>query len=406
MIRRSQKRSVLELMRGDQRIRREGHYNLPAGKMKRMNLVMAFGEIKCKWKGLIIIFVVFLSSSFLILLPLNMLSTVNDSSFITYMGVGESDIRMDIQFGDDLNTQKDAAVAYLSHDPDIAEYALYQVGYAQYTNPQGLQENIRVSSGNEAAIPLAYQEGRAPSNPREAALSALNAKELGKSVGDKLLIAYRGAKKEFVVSGIYQDVTYGGKTAKASIDFVDSDVEVYVLYIKLKDDSIISSKVRELRNELPGIKVTPVRAFISQTMGGVISGLTLLRNVAIAMSMLLIVLITAMVLRLMIAQEHHEIALKKAIGFSNRDIRIQLGLRVMAVQLLAIITGTVLANDLGEDILGLMLSSLGASRMNILIEPVGAYLISPASQLILAAATIYFATTAIKKLHIRNQIQE
>lgn len=406
MIRKIQKRSVLELMKGDSRMRKEGHYKLPTTGMKRKNLAIAFGELKCKWNSSIVIFIVFVASSFLILLPLNMLSTVEDPSFITYMGVGESDIRMDLQFGEDLSGQKKAAVEHLSQDIHVSEYALYQVGYAQYKNAQGLLENIRVSSGDETAIPLAYQEGRAPSKSNEMALSELNATELGKKVGDTLLLTYGGIEREYTVSGIYQDVTYGGKTAKASIDFSDDDVEVYVFYVNLKDNTDITTEVRELRNALPGVKVTPVQSFVSQTMGGVASGLTLLRNVAIVMSLMLVILITSMVLRLMIAQEHHEIALKKALGFSNMDIRMQLGYRILAVQLLAIVTGTVLANDLGEDILGLMLSSLGASNVNILIESLYAFLISPASQMTLAIATIFITTKAVKNYHIRNQIQE
>jgi putative ABC transport system permease protein len=335
-----------------------------------------------------------------------MLTTVNDPSFITYMGVGQSDIRMDIQYSDDLTEQRDAAVAFLEQDSEVEKYAVYKVGYAQISNLHGEQENIRVTSGDETVFPLAYQEGTAPNSINEIALSTLNAEELGKQVGDQLTLSYQGKTMEYVISGIYQDITYGGKTAKAAIEFEDSDVEVNIVYVNLKDSKMIADKTRQLRNTVPRGKVTPINVFITQTVGGITQSLTLVKNVSIAMSLTLVMLISLMVLRLMIAREHRAIAIKKAIGFSSRDLRIQLGIRILAIQFLAIAVGTDLANSFGGDLLGLMLSSLGASKINLLIEPMSAYVFCPLSQMLVATVTIILGTKIVKAYHIRDQIIE
>jgi putative ABC transport system permease protein len=276
----------------------------------------------------------------------------------------------------------------------------------QISNLQGEQENIRVASGDETVFPLAYQEGTAPNSTNEIALSTLNAEELGKQVEDQLTLSYQGKAKEYVISGIYQDITYGGKTAKAAIEFEDSDVEVNIIYVNLKDSKMIADKTRQLRNAVPRGKVTPINEFITQTVGGITQSLTLVKNVSIAMSLLLIMLISLMVLRLMIAREHRAIAIKRAIGFSSRDLRIQLGIRILAIQFLAIAVGTDLANSFGGDLLGLMLSSLGASKINLMIEPVSAYVLCPLSQMLVATVTIILGTKIVKAYHIRDQIIE
>jgi putative ABC transport system permease protein len=406
VIKKNLKISVVELLRGDERTRKEGHYKLPVRGLKFKNISVAMGELKCKWRESIVLFLVFLFSSFLILLPLNMLTTVNDPSFITYMGVGQSDIRMDLQYNDNLIAQRDAAVSFLEQDLGIEKFAVYRVGYVQTINSQGEQENIRVTSGDESIFPLAYQQGIAPTGTNEIALSTLNAEKMGKQVGDKIVITYKGQAKEYRVSGVYQDITYGGKTAKAAIGFEDTDVEVYIIYVNLKEQSTIAEKTKQLRETVPAGKVTPITEFISQTVGGITKSLTLVKNASIVMSLLLIMLISLMVLRLMIAREHRAIAIKKALGFTNRDLRMQLGIRILAIQFLAIAVGTDLANSFGGDLLGVMLSTLGASTINLLIEPVSAYVYCPLSQLLVATVTIILATRIVKAYHIRDQIIE
>ncbi|MDD3227072.1 MAG: ABC transporter permease, partial [Tissierellia bacterium] len=76
-----------------------------------------------------------------------------------------------------------------------------------------------MENGDGSVFPLEYIEGSAPKDEKNIALSYLNASELGKRVGDNITVSYGGEELLFNVSGIYQDITYGGKTAKANIDF-------------------------------------------------------------------------------------------------------------------------------------------------------------------------------------------
>lgn len=405
IIRQNLKSTVVELMRGEDRIKKEGHYSLPANGMKYRNLTMAFGELNCKWREYTVIFFVFVFSSFLILLPMNMKHTVENPSFITYMGVAESDIRIDIQYSEKLAEQKDAAFAYLENDPEIEKFAIYRNGYVQLQNASGEYEYIRVESGDASIFPLQYLEGNAPGS-KEMALSYLYASELEKKVGDSLTLIHQGEELIVTVSGIYQDVTYGGKTAKATLDFAENDVEVYVIYVDVRDGVAIEAKTAELRAILADSKITPISEFVSQTLGGITDNMNLVQGAAIMISLLLIALITMMILQLIMAREHSAIAIKKAIGFSNRDIRMQFGIRILLIQIVAIVVGTILANSLGEAIFGWMLSSIGAAKITMLVEPVAAYLLSPTAQLLVVFTTVVLGTKVVRNYHIRDQIFE
>jgi len=406
IIRKNLKNTVVELIRGEEKIKKEGHYSLPTAGLKHRNLTIAFGELKCKWKEYSVIFFVFVFSSFLILLPMNMKNTIENPSFITYMGVGECDIRIDIQHSEKLAEQKDAAQSYLENDSEIEKYAIYRNGYVQLQNRDGEREYIRVQNGDESVFPLEYLEGSAPDDSKEMALSYLNASELGKEVGDSLTVIYKGEELLFTVSGIYQDITYGGKTAKAAIDFDENDVEVYIIYLDVRDGVTIEEKTDELRSILTDSKITPISEFVSQTLGGITDNMSLVEGAAMVISLLLIMLITVMILQLITAREHSAIAIKKAIGFSNRDIRVQFGIRILMIQFVAIVVGTVLANSFGEAIFGWMLSSMGASKITMLVEPVTAYLFCPAAQLLVVFIIVIVGTEVVRNYHIRNQIME
>jgi len=406
IIRKNLKSTVVELMRGEEKIKKEGHYSLPPAGLKYRNLSIAFGELKCKWKEYSVLFLVLVFSSFLLLLPMNMKNTIENPSFITYMGIGESDIRIDIQYSERLAKQKDAAISYLKKDSDITKYAIYRNGYVQTLNTEGEWEYIRVENGDGSVFPLEYLEGSAPEDSKEMALSYLNASELGKKVGDTITVIYQGKELLLTVCGIYQDITYGGKTAKAAIDFDDKDVEVYIIYLDVRDGVTIQEKTEELRSILTDSKITPINEFISQTLGGITDNMSLVEGAAAVISLLLILLITVMFLQLITAREHSAIAIKKAIGFSNRDLRIQLGLRILMIQFVAIVVGTILANYLGEAIFGWMLSSMGASKIRMLVEPITAYLLCPAVQLLVVLLTVIVGTKVVRNYHIRDQIME
>ncbi len=405
-IRRNLKHTVIELMRGEEHIKKEGHYSLSLRSMKHRNLTIALGELKCKWKEYTVIFCVFSFSSFLILLPMNMKNTIENPSFITYMGVGECDIRIDMPYNENLGKLKNDVLDYLEQDTQIEKYAIYQNGYVQSMNVDGDMEYIRLQHGDESVFPLEYLEGSMPGQKKEIALSSLEATALGKKVGDLLTVTYRGQEIKLTISGIYQDITYGGKTAKAAIAFEEKDVEAYILYVDVRDGVSIQDKTKELRSILTDSKITPVSEFISQTLGGISESMAMVEVVAFLISLLLIMLITIMFLQLITAREHSAIAIKKAIGFTNEDIRIQFGIRILIIQLLAILVGTFLANYLGEAVFGVMLSSKGISKITMLVEPLTAYLLSPAAQIVVVLFTVIVGTKVVRNYHIRDQIME
>lgn len=406
MLCKSMQSQVVTLLKGEVQNEKERHYKLPQRGFKSVNVSIALGEFKCKWQEFIVIFWVFVLASFLILLPMNLKNTIDDPSFITYMGTGQCDIRIDIQYSEEIESQKETALAALETDADIETYVLYANGYVEVENAEGNMERLRVMNGDQDIFPIQFVEGTAPKAVDEMALSYLEATELGKVLGDTITVQYRGDAAEYRICGIYQDITYGGKTAKADISFETEDIEVYVIYLNLAEGTSVEQKVSELRQLLPQCKVTPVSEFISQTLGGVTDNIGTIEIAAVFLAVMLIVLITIMFLQLAMAREHSAIAIKKAMGLKNRDIKMQFVIQMLLVQATAIILGTILANSLGGPMLATFMSSMGCVEIAIRKDPMMAYLICPALQLIICTVTAWIATKNVCKYSIRDQIVE
>ncbi len=410
MIKKNLKSTVVELMRDCDDKKREGRYRLPQNRRINKNIMVALGELSCKWKEYMVLFFVFVFAAFMIILPINMKDTVQDESFITYMGIGRCDIRIDIQKGSDMEEQREALLKAQKIDNEIEQFAVFQNGYVQVKNAEGNWEYLRISSGDESVFPIQYVEGIAPnvnlSKTKEMALSYMEANALGLQVGDKITVKQGENIEDFTLSGIYQDITYSGKTGKAPLSFEKDSLEGYVFYIKVKDGVSIEQKAGWLREIVTGSRVTPIDEFVKQTLGGIISNIGTVIIASTILSLALIILITTMFLQLITAREHSTIANKKAIGFTNTDIRIQLGIRIFIIQLIAILFGAVLTNTLGEGLFGLFLSSFGVVKIKLLINPLVVNYICPVLELFVCVLTIMVATKVVKKYHIRDQIME
>ena len=66
---------------------------------------------------------VFIVSSFIMIVPLNFLNTLQAPSFISYMGVGQSDIRIDLRHTDDVEQRYAQLLNEIENDADVQKYS-------------------------------------------------------------------------------------------------------------------------------------------------------------------------------------------------------------------------------------------------------------------------------------------
>ncbi|MGF7048086.1 putative ABC transport system permease protein [Paenibacillus sp. DS2015] len=409
MLRRVNRITAVEALRsgsvGEARINKRV-FSLNKRKRLNVNAFLGIQDVYGRFKMYGLLFFVFVICVFIIIVPVNLLNTLQSPRFISYMGVGQSDIRIDLQQSGNIDQRFEAMMTTLKHDQDIEKFSPLVTSRFKVLGNDGVWESIQVETGDFSIFPLSYVNGAAPRSVNELALSDLNAKELNKSVGDSLLLLTAGIEKEMIVSGIYQDITNGGRTAKARLPYDPKTVLWYVVALDVKPDISVREKIDEYAKVFYPAKITYLESYLAQTLGNTIKQLRLVTIVAMAISISISVLMTSLFLKMMFAKDSLQMAIMRSIGFSLKDIRIQYLIRTLLVSGLGIIIGTIAAGTIGQSLVRMLGSFMGASQIQLVINPLVAYLILPVVFMMIVVITTLVSTVSLDKSSIAERIVE
>lgn len=222
------------------RIRRAG---LASYRGRDISRRLALLDLRAESRQWALIPIVFFLASVLMTLPMNLLSTFESPRFVTYMGALESDLRADLRSSPDV-------LAHMRADGRLTQVRAFANMLYEIQGEQGW-ETFRVEVGDYSSGTVEFLQGGRPA-PGQIAVSVLNAEKYRLSTGDKLTIR-RGAQTTMVVvSGIYQDVTGGGHTAKMQGE-VTTEAASYVIYANTGDRADPAAVEAEYGERFPSI---------------------------------------------------------------------------------------------------------------------------------------------------------
>lgn len=385
---------------------RDGLYK---SKSMPVNILISSRETLHNFRGFAVVFVVMFIVSGIIIVPMNFLNTMKSKEFISYMGSSMDDILVEIDSGENLDKKYVNIKKLIEADADIEKYKEFRRIRVETVNSKNEWMNIHIDCGKYSGKGLSYLDGRAPNKQNEIALSKLNMDSLGKSIGDRITLKFNDKEKDFVISGIYQDVTSGGYTAKALDSFAGLDAQKYQFTVNLVDGIDSKEKTKEWRNKIgSGYDIEPMEEFISQTLGGVSRQVQITIIAVAILGILITALIVILFMKLKLAKDVDQIAQMKAIGFTNYDIRKQYLYKMEIVSIIGIIAGTLISNLVGESIVSMAFSmmGLGISKIIFIINPWTAFVILPFVLLLVVAVMTWFSTKQICKYNIISLINE
>jgi putative ABC transport system permease protein len=382
------------------------HFFLRKNRLFNTNVFLGIKDVFARKRMYATMLIVLVLSSFIIIVPQNLYNTISAKSFITYMGIGDSDMRIDIQQTDNISAKTDDVTNTMESDEGIEKFSALTTRSFDVLMEDSSIEKINIELGDHSIFPITYSEGGAPAGEEEIALSTINADELGKEVGDPLTLVTEGEEKDLLVSGIYSDVTNGGKTAKAAFFDDSEDIMWSVISMELTDHSQVPDKVSEYGERYDFAKVSSIDHYVQQTFGSLINAVRTASFAAAAVALFITALVTLLFMKMLVTKDRFSIAVMKAAGFTNSDITQQYVSRSGFVLIGGIVLGTLLANTLGEQLAGAVISSFGASAFNFAVNPVTAYLLSP---LMMAGAVLIatiIGTSRAGKIKISENIKE
>ena len=381
--------------------------NLKRGKRLNLNTYLGVRDILQRSRLYGLLAFVFFFCAVIIIIPIHFLTTIQSPTFISYMGSGQSDIRIDLRQSEDVADRFNSTIATLTADPNVAKLSPLVTSQFKVRQSDGTLEILNIETGDFSLFPLDYVKGTAPQQVNEIALSFLNAREMDKQIGDTVTLIIEGQEREMVVSGIYQDITNGGRTAKATLPYDPQTVLWYTVNLNLTADANIEEKVSEYSQLFDPARVTDTASFISQTVGNTVQQLKTVTVVTVVVGLAVSVLITSLFMMMLIAKDSNQIAIMRSLGFSLRHIRRQYLSRSLFLLAFGILLGTLFANTLGQQLVSAILSLQGASRIRFVIDPLQAYVLYPLLLMVTVAVTTFLSTrTGIKETNIAEMIME
>jgi putative ABC transport system permease protein len=381
-------------------------FRLSVNKLLGINVFLGVKDVLARKSLYTTMLAVLVLAAFIIIVPQNLHNTISSKSFITYMGVGDSDLRIDIQQTDHISDKAAEIAAVMENDQSISRSVVLTTKTFSVKLDDGSEERLKIELGGHSVFPLTYIQGRAPTAENEIALSVLNASEMSKTVGDVITLIINGREVTFTICGTYSDVTNGGKTAKAVFSDDSADTMWSVITAELADPSLVDEKITEYADRFAFAKVSDIDEFIRQTYGGTISAIGKAAYAAVGVALALTVLITLLFMRMLVAKDRYAIAVMKAFGFTNSDIKAQYLARSVFVLVIGILLGTLLANTLGEVLTGAVIASFGAASFKFIVNPVFAYLLSPLLMAGAVLAATVFGTLDAGQIKISENIKE
>ncbi len=371
-----------------------------------LNIRLGIGDLKVRKRLYSVLLLIFTLASFILIVPVNLYTTVSSERFISYMGAAECDMRFDLQQEQNLKEKAEEIIETLENDSRVTRSAVYVTAVYPAVAADGTYENIKIESGDLKAFPITYLKGKAPEAENEIALSKSNADNFEKEVGDRLEVIRNGEKTSLTVCGIYQDLTNGGKTAKTIWSETGEEVMWYIICADFTEGVEKEAVIEEYQQTFFYAKVSSVAEYITQTLGGSITSMKKVAILGIIIGCITSDMITMLFLKMLLAKDRMNIGIMKGIGFSNHDIRIQYMTRTTTVLIIGLVLGAVLANTLGAFLAGLILSTLGISKIHFITNWLLSYAACP---LLLAVCVILGTIACMKKagnVNIAESVKE
>lgn len=374
-----------------------------------VNLLIGLREAR---NGYGIIFSLLLIVTFLVTVPYRMVYTMEDKEFSTYMGSAVCDALIEVEQGEELEIRKEAAEKLLLSEKEknnVSDYKVLRRVRLQAEDSEGKWQGIHIDTGEKAGEGIQYLKGKQPETEKELALSGLMVEQLGKKEGDTVTILLNGAEQELVVSGIYQDVTSGGRTAKAVYDFKGAEAEQYTFEVNFGKAPESEERITVWRETLgSGYTVEYMEDFIAQTLGGVTAQVRQASMAAFVIGICLIGMIVMLFQKLRIAREGKMLAGKKAIGIPVSDICRQELYPVLLAGGVGAVAGLALAGVLGDRIFGALFSvmGLGIEQIEFAAMPIMMYVLIPVMLLVVLGMVTMISCRQIKSMEITEYFSE
>ena len=338
--------------------------------------------------------------TFTMVLPTNVSTTLSNPQVATYLGVGQADLRIDVRTGvQDLATVEKE----IDSDPRVTRHTTVLRRSYKMSTSRGGWEPVIIDIGNHGAFPIKYISGHRPTTDDEVSLSYSQAKATGAKEGSTVTVQTADGDKDLTVTGVYQDITNNGKTAKATFD--DGAPALWqVIYADAHSPDQASAFARDLNEKYPGVQAIGMNQYASQFFGATGSQVHRITMMACAIALGLSFLITVLFTVLIVSRERPQLGVLLALGCTRGAIARQYLIRFGVLALTGIALGLLGSFTLGASAIGAVMSSRGAPDPQLLPNPWLVGLLLPGALLATVIGAVALALRRLRTMSLSTSL--
>lgn len=363
---------------------------------------MAVNDVLSAPKRFMTIIISFFLCTLFVLMLVNTVATMKSPNLITTFGT-ESDLYI---------TDVDSAMKFMNTS-DIESLAKELNNLSNKITAAGMPCEVSVDiqykykvivSENEFVISCAqsvnipvdkynYLEGSAPQNRNEIAITPQVSEMMNVEIGDTVTIDFGIEKIDCIVTGYFQTMNNLGELIRLHDD-APTDMSCVSVIRQYQVDFTDNPSKREVENRKERIKklldITDVMNATEYCIDciSIVPTMEAVQFLLLAITIIVVILVTVLVERSFISDEKSQIALLKAIGFRNKTIISWNTLRFGIVALVAAILAAVASIPMTKLCITPIFGMMGATKIKFNIEPLQIFLMYPA---IIFAVTIISA---------------
>ncbi|MGN1421826.1 MAG: FtsX-like permease family protein [Oscillospiraceae bacterium] len=254
-------------------------------------------------------------------------------------------------------------------------------------------------------------DGRMPIYGNEIAVTEIVSDELGKKIGDTVVLGSGDNAGEYIITGYYQSLSDLGRTFSLSPEgMLELTGNRPSCYIELSDAALaekVSAALDERHGELIGTKIIQEeRSSAADGMLEMIDGIcVILVAVVFSISIIFAAVVINMVCSKSFVRERTDIGVLKALGFSAGELRVQFAFRFMIIAAIGSVIGGAASFFFTAPLLGVLMKIVGLTRVEANITPLTFVL--PAAAICASFFLFsYIAARQIKRVEVRELISE
>lgn len=354
-----------------------------------------------------VLILIFTLGMLLIMVPVNTINTLNSEHLVTWFGMTEADAYLVNEAKSDTLVKEEGRAGIEQSlkeveknlaDHGIKAKACQETMFKFQVSLQEKGYNVFCIQGTgTTAGQYNYEEGTAPEYEDEVAITKMAADHIDAKIGDTVTINVGNQEKDFLITAYYQSMNNMGEGLRFS-EKTELDYSIafgsFAIQIAYQDEP--SQKEKEERAELlkelyPEYEYYTGGEYLNNMMGNITEPMVAVKQLIVAVIMLINMMVVILVSKTFIAKERGEIGMLKAIGFHNRALIQWQVLRIGIILVLSVILGALLANPAAQISSGKIFEIMGATRIEFVVKPLEVYVFYP---LLMLAATILGAILA------------